>query len=121
MNKHYAKRNAMEQGQFYIDHVMAMTAEELHSKADIAAELAHRDIIIKNLENRLAVWEAGVSSDISRSMIVTAGWLMRERDAIKSALSDLLFVINQDKDGSFFICEEGAVVIAAARIALDES
>jgi hypothetical protein len=100
---------------------MAMTAEELHSKADIAAELAHRDIIIKNLENRLAVWEAGTAADISRSMIKTADKLMQERDAIKSALSDLLFVINPDKDGSFFICEEGAVIIAAARITLEES
>jgi hypothetical protein len=31
----------------YIAHVQAMTAEGLHSKADIAAELAYRDILIR--------------------------------------------------------------------------
>lgn len=121
MNKLYAKRSVMEQGKYYIDHVMAMTAEGLHSKADIAAELAHRDIEIQQLKSRLAVWEAGTAADISRSMIKTADKLMKERDAAKSALTDLLFVINQDKDGSFFICEEAEVVITAARITLDES
>ena len=31
----------------YMDHVSAMTREELHSKSDIACELAYRDLIIK--------------------------------------------------------------------------
>ena len=47
--KLYARRDAMEQGQFYADHISAMTTEELHSKADIAKELAHRDIKIDKL------------------------------------------------------------------------
>jgi hypothetical protein len=115
MNKLYAKRSVMEQGKYYIDHVMAMTAEGLHSKADIAAELAHRDIVIQTLENRLAVWEAGTASDISRSMIKTADKLMNERNALKGALATLLYVINPDKDGSFFICEEATDFINEAR------
>lgn len=47
--KHYAERDVIRQGQHYINHVEAMTAEGLHSKADIAAELAHRDIEIERL------------------------------------------------------------------------
>lgn len=117
--KHYAQRDLDEQGQNYINHVMAMTAEKLYLKSDIAAELAHRDIVIQNLENRLAVWEAGTAADISRSMIKTADTLMKERDTIKQALSDLLYVINPDKDGSFFICEEAADIISAARKAAE--
>ena len=113
--KHYADRHVMDQGQVYIDHVMAMTAEELHSKADIAAELAHRDIVIQTLENRLAVWEAGTAADISRSMIKTADKLMKERDILKLTLATLLYVINPDKDGSFFICEESTDFINEAR------
>lgn len=47
--KLYAERDIIAQGQTYCDHVMAMTAESLHSKSDIAAELAHRDIEIERL------------------------------------------------------------------------
>ena len=47
--KHYAERDIIEQGQAYVDHVMAMTSEALHCKSDIAAELAHRDIEIARL------------------------------------------------------------------------
>jgi hypothetical protein len=44
--KLYATRDIEAQGDAYIDHVMAMTTEGLHSKSDIAAELAHRDIAL---------------------------------------------------------------------------
>lgn len=54
--KLYAKRDICEQdenGGFYFKHVLAMTAEGLHSKSDIAAELAHRDLRIQQLEDVL--------------------------------------------------------------------
>lgn len=41
--KHYAERDVRALGHHYINHVAAMTNEGLHSKSDIAAELAHRD------------------------------------------------------------------------------
>lgn len=49
MDKFYdvGNRDIMEQdkaGGYYIRHVQALTAEALHSKSDIAAELAHRDM-----------------------------------------------------------------------------
>ena len=42
-----------ELAQLYVDHVHAMTGEGLHSKADIAAELAYRDSVIKELRKQL--------------------------------------------------------------------
>lgn len=51
--KLYAERDIIEQMQHYVDHVEAMTAEALHSKSDIAAELAHRDIEIERLQREL--------------------------------------------------------------------
>jgi len=38
-----------------------MTGEGLHSKSDIAAELAHRDIEIERLQARLAELELAIS------------------------------------------------------------
>ena len=44
MSKLYAERDIIEQEEFYTRHISAMTKEDLDSKSDIAAELAHRDI-----------------------------------------------------------------------------
>lgn len=46
----YAKRDLEELGRYYFRHLNAMTREGLHSKSDIAAELATRDMIIDDLE-----------------------------------------------------------------------
>lgn len=56
MRKQYSERDPIEQdrqGNYYCRHVSAMTAEGLHSKSDIAAELAHRDIEIDRLTKLL--------------------------------------------------------------------
>jgi hypothetical protein len=50
----YAERDIIEQGKHYSQHTSAMTSEGLHSKSDIAAELAHRDIEIERLQARVA-------------------------------------------------------------------
>lgn len=51
--KLYAERDIefldMTKG-YYSRHIMAMTTEGLNSKSDIAAELAHRDLLINNLK-----------------------------------------------------------------------
>jgi hypothetical protein len=57
-DKLYSVRDAQAQGQCYVDHVLAMTAEDLHAKCDIAAELAHRDIEIITLRAELAQCKA---------------------------------------------------------------
>lgn len=59
--KHYATRRPWEldaAGGYYCRHVAAMTEEGLHSKADIAAELAHRDNRIDELTERIRQLEA---------------------------------------------------------------
>ena len=56
LEKLYAERDASEldeAGNYYIKHVIAMTAEQLHSKSAIAAELAHRDMLIDKLTDEL--------------------------------------------------------------------
>lgn len=56
--KLYAERDIIEQGDYYFRHASAMTGEGLHSKSDIAAELAHRDIQIDRLREQLEQAEA---------------------------------------------------------------
>lgn len=51
--KQYAERDIMAQGSYYMRHLSAMTAEKLHSKSDIAAELAHRDMEIDKLRDEI--------------------------------------------------------------------
>lgn len=48
--KRYAERDHEALGQYYLNHVEAMTSEGLHSKADIAGELAWRDAEIDRLK-----------------------------------------------------------------------
>lgn len=50
----YADRDHMALGDYFVRHVSAMTAEGLHSKSDIAAELAWRDAEITRLRAALA-------------------------------------------------------------------
>lgn len=47
--KLYERRNPIAQCCHYNKHIEAMTSEGLYCKSDIAAELAHRDIIIEDL------------------------------------------------------------------------
>lgn len=51
-NNLYAERDieALDEiGSFYYQHISAMTAESLHSKSAIAAELGYRDMLITEL------------------------------------------------------------------------
>lgn len=50
--KLYAERDHESQGKHYINHISAMTGEDLQSKSSIAGELAHRDIEIERLKLR---------------------------------------------------------------------
>ena len=51
--KHYAKRGHESQGKYFTDHMEALTSEDLRGKAEIAGELAHRDIEIAKLRQAL--------------------------------------------------------------------
>lgn len=54
--KHYRQHTTpnYEMGYHYLDHVMAMTQEDLHHKGEIAQELAVRDMAIESLQQQLA-------------------------------------------------------------------
>jgi len=54
--KHYRnhKLTDSELDEFTFPHVMAMTGENLHSKAEISKELGYRDMQIKSLTKQLA-------------------------------------------------------------------
>lgn len=71
MKKHYCERDLLEMdraGNHYGNHVMALTAEQLHSKSDIAAELGWRDMQIAELKaqrDALAAENAALKSAIS--------------------------------------------------------
>lgn len=69
---HYAKRDIEHQAH-YTAHVDAMTKEGLHSKSDIAAELAHRDAQIDKLEKALAWQPIETAPKDSEWVMVTRG------------------------------------------------
>lgn len=67
--KLYAHRDAEEldkAGGFYCAHVQAMTEESLHSKSEIAAELAYRDALIARLKEAV-----GLASNVMWRCTVT--------------------------------------------------
>ena len=71
LEKLYAERDASEldeAGNYYIKHVIAMTAEQLHSKSAIAAELAHRDMLIDKLTEELQAAKAQAVPEVSQSI-----------------------------------------------------
>jgi hypothetical protein len=84
VTKLYADRDAIRQGQHYTKHVEAMTAEGLHSKADIAAELAHRDIEIERLRGALEkVCAVDKAAAGKRDCLIWAEMLSEAADALR--------------------------------------
>jgi hypothetical protein len=71
----YAQRDHIALGHYYLQHLSAMTGEQLHAKSDIAAELAWRDQQIDNLraalytqikDEHVYMGSCPISSDIMR-------------------------------------------------------
>jgi hypothetical protein len=78
----YAKRRAFRLEPYYSRHVNAMTAEALHSKGAIAAELAHRDQQIARLREALS----SARSEITRLGTDGGGFSCAVIDDIDAAL-----------------------------------
>lgn len=72
----------------YIKHVSAMTGEKLHSKADIAAELAYRDDLIEQLQQRNAELESEL-----RSHKQCIEGVQQERDELAATVERLRLAI----------------------------
>ena len=80
--KLYAKRDAMaldEAGNYYINHVMAMGSEQLHSKSAIASELAHRDMLIDKLTKELQTTKAQSDSVLAQKKAEAEGTLVQAK------------------------------------------
>lgn len=70
--KHYARRDLLALGDHFSRHMLAMTAEDLHRKSAIAAELAWRDAEIERLNVALsasAPAAGSVPSDVDKKRI----------------------------------------------------
>ncbi len=94
----YAKRDPMaldKAGNYYCRHAQAMTAEGLHAKSDIAAELAYRDMQIDQLRAAREVkdgpdWkQVAIAQDAKlRAMCDEPGGLEKLRTVLAQARSE---------------------------------
>ena len=78
--KHYAKRDPLDLMNYYIRHIFAMTAEGLHEKSDIAAELAWRDKRIEEVADSFVLLLMKNSAQIPDHIIEEAkamAWMAR--------------------------------------------
>lgn len=103
--KHYAERDIEAQGVHYSNHVCAMTGEKLHSKSDIAAELAHRDMQIELLQEREAnirkavcLWLRRSADKGPQSMFSSTLNMVSGTQAWSAALSNAAEVLEEDWD-----------------------
>jgi phage shock protein A len=85
----YEKRNAATLEPYYTRHVAAMTAEGLHDKGDIAAELAYRD---QQIEKVTASLEASLQVTINDTVA-----LNRKLMEIRQESGELLDVLQKLK------------------------
>ena len=81
----YAKRAVMGIMAHYAKHVQAMTAEGLHEKSDIAAELAWRDAQLESCNTQLAELR-DVATDLLGQINNVDGTAQLSTDDLGSAL-----------------------------------
>lgn len=67
--KLYAERDWEKQGEYFTRHMAAATSENLRRKTDIAAELAHRDIVIDQLRQMFS-HAAHIAEERAQAIIV---------------------------------------------------
>jgi hypothetical protein len=84
--RRYAERNIVKQGQPYFDHVSAMTAEGLHAKSAIAAELAHRDIEIATLTAELGAMREALEAMLAAAPSMDGRVVDQARAALSSSV-----------------------------------
>lgn len=76
-SKQHGKRGYESQGKYFTDRMEALTAEDLRGKAEIAAELSHRDIIIAKLRQALGAISYK-AENIDSSEWEEAVWTIRD-------------------------------------------
>ena len=68
MNYEHNKGYTFLEGNYYSNHVVAMTRESLHSKSDIADELAVRDAQIDYLCKALSLFKGTTVNKIKKEL-----------------------------------------------------
>ena len=63
IKQYYPEIYARDLGQHYLNHVSAMTVEKLHSKSDIAIQLAWRDAEVERLEYAVEAMQDTANKD----------------------------------------------------------
>lgn len=70
------------------------------------------------LKELIAIWK---NKDVKKGFLnQLISNLLCERENLKRTMEDLLFVINKDKDGSYFICAEAEHTINKLRQTIKE-
>jgi len=86
----YAERNPIALGDYYTRHVLAMTREGLHSKSQIAEELAFRDMEIDYFKKRLfAERDPIVERASNRQQELDTVWEEGRKQGYQQALNDV--------------------------------
>ncbi len=88
----YAERYPEELEPYYAKHVYAMTAENLHSKSDIAAELAYRDKQLKIYMDTLLKCRLVIEDFMPN--IATSICVLQNYAQLNEALSESIKLIN---------------------------
>ena len=85
----------------YFKHVSAMTKEELHSKAEIAEELAVRDMRIKALETQLAAMtqERDAYKTTAMTTLAKLGTELAASQAREAQLREALDICKREMQG----------------------
>ena len=101
MKNHYSERDIMELddlGNHYSNHVQAMTAENLRSKMDIAAELGWRDAEIERLREEISAQKVISDSymvernrykELAEDRLETLADVEKERDQLRARVIEL--------------------------------
>jgi hypothetical protein len=87
-----------EMDTYTFPHVLAMTGEKLHSKAEIAEELGARDKKIKELEQAQPKWISVEGSPPKESGIYLACSTLRERQSPPKDWVDALYHFNAEAE-----------------------
>lgn len=105
--KHYAEREIDEldfAGDYYTNHVMAMTAEGLNSKSAIAGELAFRDFTIDQMADHITRLEIKIDELLRNNdeLGEDIHELTEERDSLSLELTNTKAVLEEATEH----CEE---------------
>lgn len=112
----YAERDVIELEPHFSRHVSAMTAEGLHSKSSIAAELAYRDERIADLEHHLREYakrandfealarDRGAEIEAMRHVVEDVCALLTSRDDRIADLEHKLFSLGAMEEAPCFCC-----------------